>query len=550
MGRMARGERWWAAVGAVLVLVGPTVTAAEQSPAQRRVALVIGNAAYEARGASLTNPLRDANGMAAVLRDLDFSVVQEMDATKAEMERAANTFVDSVRSGDVAVFYYSGHGMELDGTNYLAPVEFSAAWDEVDARHGSLNVNWVQEKMAAAGAAVRIVILDACRDNPFESTRTFTRGGLAGMSASGGLVAYAARAGEVADDDPGAENGLYTKHLLAALREPGLRVRDLFTRVRDAVSGESNGVQVPAMYDELVGDFVFRPGPIIDPDPPSPPPPVRWFRDCPSCPEMVTIPAGTFMMGSGPEDDEADADEKPRHRVEVGRFALGRYEVAREEYAAFVTATGHDSGDGCFEWTGSAWSSNAEMSWRGPGFAQGDDHPVVCVSWHDAQAYTAWLRQETGASYRLPSEAEWEYAARAGTTTRRYWGDSSSAQCHHANGADAAAKRVYSNWTTVSCDDGSAHTAAAGSYEANAFRLFDMLGNVWEWTEDCWHDRYSRGVPTDGSAWTRGGDCSRRVLRGGSWSGIPQTLRSADRSGGTAGGRSNLVGFRVARTLD
>ena len=192
------------------LVLGPAVTAAEQSPGQRRVALVIGNAAYEARGASLTNPLRDANGMAAVLRDLDFyPVVEAMDATKAEMMRATNSFVESVRPGDVAVFYYAGHGMELeDGVNYLAPVEFSADWDEVDAEHGSLPVNWVQDKMERSGAAVRIVILDACRNNPFERMRTLTRGGLAALkSARGGLVAYAARAGERADDDPGRKTG-------------------------------------------------------------------------------------------------------------------------------------------------------------------------------------------------------------------------------------------------------------------------------------------------------------------------------------------------------
>ena len=261
------------------------------------------------------------------------------------------------------------------------------------------------------------------------------------------------------------------------------------------------------------------------------------FRDCDFCPEMVVIPAGAFQMGSGPEDDEAYPDEKPRHRVTVGRFALGLYEVTREEYAAFVTATGHDSGD-------------EECVLRTPRFAQ-DGHPVACASWRDAQAYAAWLSQETGASYGLPSEAEWEYAARAGTATRRYWGDSSSAQCEYANGADEAAKRRNSNLVVVvPCDDRSVYTAAAGSYAKNAFGLFDMLGNVWEWTEDCWHDRYSRGVPTDGSAWTSGGDCSRHVLRGGAWGSSPRHLRSANRRRSTPGLRHSSAGFRVARTLD
>ena len=269
----------------------------------------------------------------------------------------------------------------------------------------------------------------------------------------------------------------------------------------------------------------------------------------------MVIPAGTFQMGSGPEDDEAYHHEKPWRRVTVGRFALGLYEVTRADYAAFVTATGHDSGDECIEWIGNEWNTNAGWSWREPGFAQHPGHPVVCVSWPDAQAYAAWLSLETGASYRLPSEAEWEYAARAGTATRRYWGDSSSAQCEYANGADEAAKRRNSNLVVVvPCDDRSVYTAAAGSYAKNAFGLFDMLGNVWEWTEDCWHDRYGRGVPTDGSAWTRGGNCSRHVLRGGAWGSSPRNLRSANRRSLSTGWswsfRSIGVGFRVARTLD
>ena len=246
------------------------------------------------------------------------------------------------------------------------------------------------------------------------------------------------------------------------------------------------------------------------------------FRDCEFCPEMVVIPAGAFMMGSVSQDPEAFGDEKPQHRVSVGRFALGLYEVTREEYAAFAL----DS-DG--------------TSWREPGFAQGDDHPVVHITWPEAQTYAERLSQETGASYRLPSESEWEYAVRAGTTTRRYWGDSSLAQCEYANGWEAVA----------SCDDGWVNTAPAGSFKANAFGLFDMLGNVSEWTADC----YSRDVPpVDGSAWVGGGDCSRRVLRGGSYGSHPRLLRSANRRSLSTGWswsfRSIGVGFRVARTLD
>ena len=174
---------------------------------------------------------------------------------------------------------------------------------------------------------------------------------------------------------------------------------------------------------------------------------------------------------------------------------------------------------------------------------------MACVNWNDAQAYVAWLSRETGEEYRLPSESEWEYAARAGTTTARYWGEGESGQCRHANGIDASVKDRYSgsSWPVASCRDGHVHTAPVGSFAANGWGLHDVLGNVWEWTEDCWNDRYA-GAPTDGSAWEYG-DCSQRVLRGSSWSSRPSDLRAADRGKVASGGPVIRLGFRVARTL-
>ena len=276
--------------------------------------------------------------------------------------------------------------------------------------------------------------------------------------------------------------------------------------------------------------------------------PGRVFRDCDGCPELVVIPAGEFRMGSPASEEGRYDTEGPLRRVAVESFALGRREVTRAEYAAFVTATGRGSGDGCRVLTGSEWNTNAEASWRAPGFAQGGGHPVVCVNWLDAQAYVEWLSEGTGKSYRLPSESEWEYAARAGTTTARYWGAGSDDQCRYANGADAAAKSRFNGWIVAGCDDGVIWTASAGSYGANDFGLFDVLGNVWEWVEDCWHENYA-GAPADGSPW-RGGDCGRRVLRGGSWLNAPRFLRSAARVSTPPGSGTYLAGFRVARTLD
>ena len=183
------------------------------------------------------------------------------------------------------------------------------------------------------------------------------------------------------------------------------------------------------------------------------------------------------------------------------------------------------------------------------GYSQVGDHPVVCVNWEDAQGYVDWLSGKTGEEYRLPSESEWEYAARGGTTTRRHWGDDPDDGCVYANGADRTAKRRFDAWTVADCTDGVVWTSPVGAFGGNTFGLYDMLGNVWERVEDCWHDDYD-DAPRDGSAWTRGGDCGRRVLRGGAWSASPRNLRSANRLRNDAEFRSVSIGFRVARTLN
>jgi formylglycine-generating enzyme required for sulfatase activity len=210
-------------------------------------------------------------------------------------------------------------------------------------------------------------------------------------------------------------------------------------------------------------------------------------------------------------------------------FANGKYQVTRGQFARFVEATGHDMSGGAKVYIGSAWKQDESADWCSPGFEQTDQHPVVCVSWQDSQDYAGWLNKETGQPYRLPSEAEWEYACRAGTTTRCSWGDD-----------PPTPEKANFGWKI-------GQTTEAGSYPPNPWGLYDMNGNVWEWVEDCWNDSYEGG-PSDGSAWTSG-DCSRRVRRGGSWFNGPGVLRSAARFGGGAGKRSNLIGFRVAKTL-
>ena len=253
-------------------------------------------------------------------------------------------------------------------------------------------------------------------------------------------------------------------------------------------------------------------------------------------------------MGSPESEAGRYDDEGPVHRVTIGRpFAVGVKEVTREEFGRFVNETGRWMGDSCRTYEGGEWEWRSGRNWRNPGFSQTDGHPVVCVNWDDAKAYVGWLSGETGEGYRLLSESEWEYLARGGRGTSRYWGESEVGQCRNANGADREAKRHNSGWTTVECDDGHYWTSPVGSFSPNGFGLRDVLGNVWEWVEDCWNESY-RGAPTDGSAW-ESGECGRRVLRGGSWINAPGLLRSANRVGNSTGLRSYVFGFRVARTL-
>ena len=235
-------------------------------------------------------------------------------------------------------------------------------------------------------------------------------------------------------------------------------------------------------------------------------------------PEMVVIPGGSFRMGCLNDDGGGVgclASEFPVHTVRVRRFALSKYEVTFAEWDACVAA------GGC-----NGYSPDDEDWGRG-------DRPVINVSWEDAQSYVAWLSAQTGEAYRLPSEAEWEYAARAGTQTKYHWGNSVSRNRANCDGCG-------SRW-----DD--EQTAPVGSFRPNSWDLHDLHGNVFEWVQDCWHSDYT-GAPSDGSAWERG-RCSSRIQRGGSWASSPRNIRSAVRWADAADDRDDDYGFRVARSL-
>jgi formylglycine-generating enzyme required for sulfatase activity len=288
----------------------------------------------------------------------------------------------------------------------------------------------------------------------------------------------------------------------------------------------------------------------------------KTFRDCTRCPEMVVIPSGTFQMGSPATEKDRNEDEGPRKEVHIRRFAVSKYDITRGEWAIFAKATRRDTVQGCV-WTGRTKAEADPIgSWRNLGFVQDDRHPVVCVTWKDAQDYVHWLSRISGQHYRLLSEAEWEYAARARTDTPFPWGELGSHE--YANyGAD--------NWGGLALGhDQWINTSPVGSFQPNAFALYDMHGNVLQWLQDCFASDYSE-LLIDGSAyqqdvelkttgdmaWMNGTrSCDYRRVRGGDWGDPARMIRSAARNFAPAPGftlenyRSGGVGFRVARTLN
>ena len=531
---------------------------------EQRVALVIGNGAY--KSSPLKNPVNDATDMAQALKDKGFAVTLRTNIGTKEMRQAIRAFSQTLKAGGVGLFYFAGHGIQSKGRNYLIPLSAEIK-EEFELEDEAVDANRVLAGMEEAGNRVNIVILDACRDNPFGRAWRSSASGLAQLSAPiGSFVAFATAPGSVAADGTG-RNGLFTSHLLTSLKNPDSDIDRVFTRVAAAVARESGNKQVPWKSSSLTGEFRFAaldqpvpqvaqsddralwesvkesrdvnelkvyltqfpnglfaalanvrvrsleqavPAPVVRPPvaTPVPAPPVanaatagQIIKDCPDCPEMVVIPAGSFEMGSND-----DVDSRPVHRVNIAGFLLGKIEVTQGQWKA-VMGNNPSSFNQC-----------------------GDDCPVERVSWNDAQDFARRLSQKTGKQYRLPSEAEWEYAARAGSNTKWSFGDNVSQLGEYA-------------WF-LSNSQSKTHPVA--QKKPNAFGLYDMHGNVWEWTQDCGNANYF-GAPANGSAW-ESGDCGSRVLRGGPWSGFPSELRSADRNRNSPDPRGNYIGFRLARS--
>jgi formylglycine-generating enzyme required for sulfatase activity len=257
---------------------------------------------------------------------------------------------------------------------------------------------------------------------------------------------------------------------------------------------------------------------------------------------MVVIAPGQSTIVSASAESSA---EPGRQAVSIAyRYAIGRYEVTRAEFAAFAAESGHQA-KGCWTYDGQ-WSHRADLDWRTPGYEQQDQHPVTCVSWLDAQAYLGWLKKKTGQAYRLPSSSEWKHASGVDSESLGQ-APRQREVCKLANVADLSAEQQYAGWTVHACRDGYVHTAPVGRFQPNSRGIHDMLGNVFEWVEDCWADS-PRAAPADGSALLQG-DCGQRVLHGGSWFTIPRYVDPEFRNRLQTSHRASSVGFRVMRPV-
>jgi formylglycine-generating enzyme required for sulfatase activity len=624
--------------------------------ADKRIALVIGNGRY-VHANTLPNPPNDARAVAKALGGIGFKVMQGVDLDRDSMERLLRDFLGQASTAEVALLFYAGHGLQVDGRNYLIPVDAKIE-TATDLNFGTVDLDKILASLDDPARA-NIIILDACRDNPLARsfaarTRSASVGsGLAAYTAlgTGTLIAFSTAPGKVAEDG-GAANSPFTTSLVRHIATPGIEVRQMLTRVRSEVALATGEKQVPWDNSSLRGDVYLGAPPVAgpaadeiswsfvkdtkDPDqlrrfataypksphlgeattriamlesqaaeerrkadeernrqaaaaapvPPAVPPrpapcgggavtvslasrcatplsaaeerslkPKDSFKECDGCPEMVVVPAGSFTMGSPDSEKDRHDDEVPQHRVTIGKpFAVGKFHVTVDQFAAFVMETGYDAGPKCYAFEGGKWEEKQGRFWRNPGFSQNGSHPAVCLNWNDAEAYVAWLARKTGKAYRLLTESEWEYAARARTEPGAYprysFGNDAKDLCRYGNGADQTAKdgiEGTKGWTVAPCNDGYAYTSPVGNFTANGFGLFDMQGNAWQWTVDCYHDSYT-GAPSDASAWTTG-DCGRRVVRGGSWDDLPRGLRAAFRFRYSSGFRDSRLGFRLGRTL-
>ncbi len=490
--------------------------------AQNKTALVIGNGSYR-HFSSLGRPYGEAVAMGDALRRLGFDVTLLLNGTRIQMDDALIDFEEKLkRRGGLALFHFGGHGIQVDGANYLIPVDANIP-DERRVRSRALDVDEVIGAMDASGTRTNIVILDACRDNPLPavSRSTNSRGlAIVGQQPPDSIIVYSAAAGSIAQD------GLFTPTLLKYLETPDLEFSDMLRKVRTDVRAASGGVQRTGDYNQLESE-IFLAGRSGDSSPSSVP--ARVERPDDAGENMVFVRGGTFRMGSISGDD----DEKPVHSVTLSDFWMGKYEVTQGEWRDVIGTSIRQQRD----------KTNPDWSMAG----EGNNHPMYFVSWEEAVEYCNALSRREGLTlcysgsgsniqcnfnangYRLPTEAEWEYAARGGSSSR---------------------STTYAGSNTISgvawySDNSGNQIHPVGGKQSNELGIYDMTGNVWEW---CWdrYVRYGSGSQRDPAGPSSG---SNRVERGGSWSINTSHCRVANRNLDTPTDRYGDLGFRVVRRL-
>ncbi len=644
----------------------------------QRYALVIGNSHYSSDIGVLKNPVNDAVDMAALLKKKKFKVTLIKNASKRQMKEGIRSFTSQLSQKDaVGLFFFAGHGVEVDGRNYLIPVNANIR-SEVDVEYESIDAGRVMKFMQYAGNNMNMVILDACRNNPYARQFRSTNRGLTRMDPpKGSLILYATSPGEVASDGVG-RNGLFTKYLLQAIDTPDVTVEKVFKTTANKVYRATAKKQLPWQSGVILGDFYFsesaidksvsktfaypveaenkqaevvfwtsmrnesnadyfksylqqypnglyaglakiklnqigvmsaassqqahltlntspddaririlniskkyRPGIQLKPgryhievSKPGYYRHTEWLvlaaedkvysvvlqeknastkkgtQQKRILPSMVDISTGCYQMGSSERETDRDDDER-LHKVCIDSFQLGKNEVTVGEFKQFVHATAYRTQaeknvneKGCYAYRPNEkkWAWRAGSNWKAA--ARSDQQPVVCISWYDAHRYISWLNKNSAGGYRLPTEAEWEYAARAGTQTAYFWGDKEdSSACRYANVAD----KVHNWGKYFFCDDHAQLRNVVGSYLANAYGLYDMSGNVWEWTCSQYAENYA-GREVRCLSKSIASDTDELVLRGGSFDSEPSRLRLAYRSKNIPWVRFDYVGFRLART--
>lgn len=515
----------------VLSMVSALLCATSSAAAGRKQALLIANAGYKA--ATLRSPVNDAEALAKTLRDLGFQVALKTNLEAGFLRGAVRDFAEDARPGDVLFFYFSGFGLSSVGETFLLPVDAKIESDKDIWRDGA-SLKTMLARLDQKSPAATIVAIDAARRfEPEKRVRAEPAGLEPSIGTTNTVTIFSAAPGRIFDDQ-GEDRSTFGSELAEQIAQLPTDLVTALNRTRLNVARRSGGVQVPLVTSTLIDPLSLLDGsdgarrrepepsrrePDRKPDPPptsdrrpsSSPPPGSGdvFADCARCPELVTISPGTFEMGSN------QPHQKPVHTVTISKgFAIGRFEVTFEEWDACVEDKGCDH-------------KPDDLGWgRGR-------NPVLNVSWADATQYVTWLSKTSGRTYRLPSEAEWEYAARARTSGAYWWGENIGANNANCSGCNSS---------------GGGRSRPVGSFRANAFGVYDTSGNVAEWVQDCWNDSY-KNAPNDGSPRVDG-ECSLRVLRGGSFDSNSAQVKSAARFRYDTYVPYSGNGFRVVRELD